>query len=111
MKRFSKEALKKFLARWIKETPPESASEPHRVSAPLKERTLVEGISGTWYYHLSNDGRTALCGARVMPTGSRESTWKKHYSDLGERYCSKCDEICQAVPHNELHLDNSDEAG
>jgi hypothetical protein len=58
-----------------------------------KERTLVEGIAGTWYYHLSDDGRTALCGANVMPTGSLESTWKTHYSHLHERYCSKCDAI------------------
>ena len=89
-KRFSKEQLKKFLARWVKFTLPETASEPHRVSAPLKERTLVEGIEGTWHYHYSNDGRTALCGARVMISSAPESTWG-HVSDhLHERYCAKC---------------------
>jgi hypothetical protein len=90
LNRFSKEQLKKFLSQWIKSTPPETDSEPHRVSPPLKERTLVEGIHGTWHYHLSDDGRTALCGARVMPSEAPESTWGYVSDHLHERYCGKC---------------------
>ena len=51
---------------------------------------IVEGISGTWFYHLSEDGRTALCGdTRVMPTEIPLATWglKTH---LNERYCKQC---------------------
>lgn len=97
LKRFSKEELKKVLPRWVKETSPVSSSEPHRVSAPLKERTLVEGISGTWYYHLSDDGRTALCGAAVMISSAPESTWGYKSGHLNERYCSKCAGIRNAA--------------
>jgi hypothetical protein len=49
LKRFSKEQLKKITAIWIKTPMAETDSEPHRVSGP--ERTLVEGIAGTFYYH------------------------------------------------------------
>jgi hypothetical protein len=57
-----------------------------------KERTLVEGISGTWFYHLSDDGKTALCGARVMISSAPESTWGFR-GHLQERYCKQCEEI------------------
>jgi hypothetical protein len=61
-----------------------------------KERTLVEGIAGTWYYHLSDDGRTALCGAAVMISSAPESTWGYKSGHLNERYCSKCEAIRNA---------------
>ena len=93
MKRFSKEELKKFLARWVKQVSPASESEPHRVSAPLKERTLVEGIESVWHYHLSDDGRHALCGARVMISSAPESSWGYRSGHLHERYCKKCEEL------------------
>lgn len=53
--------------------------------------TLVEGIAGTWYYHLAQDGKS-LCGAKTMSTQVPLHTWgfKGH---LNERYCSKCKEI------------------
>jgi hypothetical protein len=51
LKRFTKEQLKKITAVWITTPTAATDSEPHRVSAPLKERTLVEGIAGTFYYH------------------------------------------------------------
>jgi hypothetical protein len=50
LKRFTKEQLKNITAVWIKTpTADTGSSEPHRVSGP--ERTLVEGIAGTFYYH------------------------------------------------------------
>ena len=57
------------------------------------DRTLLEGIAGTWYYHLSDAShKRALCGAEVMLTRIPETAWnvKTH---LKERYCSKCAEI------------------
>jgi len=62
----------------------------------LKDPTLVEGIAGVWFYHLSASGRTGhptLCGeTRVMQTEAPLSTWglKTH---LNERFCEKCKEI------------------
>jgi len=55
------------------------------------DTTLVEGIAGTWYYHLAKDGRS-LCGAKTMPTRISVVTWglKTH---INERYCSKCKEL------------------
>lgn len=58
---------------------------------PVK-KTLVEGIHGTWHYHLSDDGKTALCGAWVMPTGVPEDTWG-YVGHLNERYCKECERI------------------
>ena len=58
-----------------------------------KERTLVEGIEGTWHYHYSDDGLNALCGARTMRSEAPESTWGHKSGHLHERYCKKCEEI------------------
>ena len=73
-------------------------SEHHRVSDPFKERTLVEGIHGTWHYHYSDDERTALCGAMVMPSGAPESTWGYVSDHLHEQYCAKCFAIRNKEP-------------
>lgn len=55
---------------------------------------ITEGISGTWYYHLSEAGTDArgLCGARTMHTAIPLSRWgvKGH---LKERYCEECQGI------------------
>jgi len=57
------------------------------------DRTLLEGIHGTWYYHLSDaSGKRALCGAEVMATKIPETLWN-YRGHLKERYCSKCAEI------------------
>ena len=57
-------------------------------------RTLVEGIAGTWHYHLSDPEKKyrALCGAEVMPTRIPETAWNVRTHNK-ERYCSKCAEI------------------
>lgn len=60
---------------------------------PVK-KTLVEGIHGTWHYHLSDDGKTALCGAQVMRSNAPEDTWG-YVGHLGERYCKDCERIRQ----------------
>jgi hypothetical protein len=65
------------------------------VGSKIKEtpkKTLVEGIHGTWHYHLSDDGKTALCGAWVMRTGVPEDTWG-YVGHLNERYCKQCERI------------------
>lgn len=78
------ERIKAFfiLGYWFPKTPEKA----------IKERTLVEGIHGTWHYHLSDDGKTALCGAQVMISEAPESTWG-YVGHLHERYCSKCSKI------------------
>jgi hypothetical protein len=57
-------------------------------------RTLVEGIAGTWHYHLSDKTKKtkALCGAEVMSTAIPETVWG-YRNHLKERYCRKCAEI------------------
>jgi hypothetical protein len=57
------------------------------------ERTLLEGIHGTWHYHLADpSGKRALCGAKVMLTKIPETSWNFR-AHLKERYCSKCAEL------------------
>jgi hypothetical protein len=55
------------------------------------ELKVAEGISGTWFYHLSCDeySTRALCGERTMLTGVPLSAWGKR-GHLNERWCDKC---------------------
>ncbi|MYM92540.1 hypothetical protein [Duganella vulcania] len=52
---------------------------------------VTEGVSGTWFYHLSAAGTDVhgLCGAQTMHTAIPLARWgaKGH---LNERYCSQC---------------------
>lgn len=53
---------------------------------------VVEGIAGTWFYHLRRaHAEVSLCGAKVMMTGIPVSAWgtKTH---LRERWCETCAE-------------------
>lgn len=52
---------------------------------------IVEGVSGTWFYHLARESEltTALCGARTMETRIPLTAWGK-ISHLNERWCAKC---------------------
>ena len=54
-------------------------------------QTLVEGVAGVYHYHLSRDGRRALCdpGLVVMPTRVPASTWGTR-THLRETYCAAC---------------------
>ena len=53
---------------------------------------ITEGVSGTWFYHLSEAGVNgrSLCGAMTMNTSIPLASWgaKGH---LEERYCAKCE--------------------
>ncbi len=53
---------------------------------------IVEGISGTFYYHLSLAGYEgkSLCGVRTMATQLPLDAWGK-VTHLAERYCSRCE--------------------
>jgi hypothetical protein len=51
--------------------------------------TLWEGINGTFYYHVSIDGKKGLCGDEVMQTGIPLSAWGTK-GNLNERYCTRC---------------------
>lgn len=65
-----------------------------------KEKTLREGIHGTWHYHYATeDGKEALCGAATMCSNAPESTWG-FKGNAKERYCSKCQEIKSSLNLN-----------
>jgi hypothetical protein len=69
---------------------------PQRQLVLFSDRTLLEGIHGTWYYHLSDaSGQRALCGDEVMPTGIPETAWGVRTEHLKERYCTRCAKIRQ----------------
>lgn len=57
-----------------------------------KDLHVTEGVSGTYFYHLSAGGTNAraLCGAQTMRTKIPLSSWgnKGH---LNERYCAVCE--------------------
>lgn len=79
--------LKNFIVKFFKKFFDKRKSEATLNTAQLK---IVEGISGTWFYHLAIDERIALCGeTRVMSTHVPVKIWglKTH---LNERYCSRC---------------------
>lgn len=60
----------------------------------MSELRMVEGVSGVWFYHLTNmeSSATALCGARTMACGARLSSWgfKGHHGHIKYGYCDKC---------------------
>jgi hypothetical protein len=55
---------------------------------------VTEGVSGTWFYHLSHTvtNATALCGARTMNTGIPMKSWGVR-GHLNERWCATCAEM------------------
>lgn len=58
---------------------------------------IVEGVSGVWFYHLSEDGKNTLCGNKhFMPTCLSIATWgmKTH---VNEKYCKECTEVYQQM--------------
>jgi hypothetical protein len=63
-----------------------------------KKLFIVEHVSGVWYYHLSETGKSgqpALCGnTQVMSTEIPISSWgsKGH---LNEKYCKECENVLQ----------------
>lgn len=57
---------------------------------------IVEGISGTWLYHLGEDEWTgrAICGREVMRTSAPLETWNRwHPTHIPVRYCAKCEAL------------------
>src|SRR6185312_7468171 len=78
-------------------TPPDTPKPP---AAPIQ---VMEGVSGTWFYHLGRKGQTtALCGARVMTTQVPLSAWG-HVGHLHERWCAKCADLHVAPSPQESH--------
>lgn len=58
----------------------------------MSEYQVVEGICGTWYYHLAKKDESpnrALCDAQTMSTKIPVTTWGL-ITHLNERYCKKC---------------------
>lgn len=70
-----------------------------RILDPFVVLSVVEGISGTWFYHLSKDGKTghpALCGNKqVMSTSFPVRHWG-FVGHLKERYCPDCEKVALA---------------
>ena len=60
----------------------------------MAELKITEGVSGTWFYHLSHatSPTRALCGAWVMSTSVPLSRWGRLIPNyhINERFCSKC---------------------
>ena len=60
---------------------------------------IVEGMSSTWHYHLSETGITgkpALCGnEKVMHTKIPLSNWGKKSEHIPESFCKECNAIYQ----------------
>ena len=52
---------------------------------------VVEGIHGTWFYHIAPKGKTqrALCGKATMFSYMNFSNWG-YSGHLNERYCREC---------------------
>lgn len=57
---------------------------------------IVEGISGTWFYHWAPKDRyvKALCGAQTMTTNCPPESWG-FVGHLKERYCKECERLCK----------------
>lgn len=69
--------------------------------------TIVEGIAGTWFYHLRIAGQhDALCGEHdVMPTQLPVSSWGVVTPHLGERYCKACEaKASELAPPQRIQL-------
>ena len=54
---------------------------------------IVEGIGGTWFYHLAETGKksTALCGRPTMSSEMTRAAWGYRSAHIGERYCENCE--------------------
>jgi len=51
---------------------------------------IVESPTSVWFYHLSKDGETTLCGKTgMMQTQLPLNTWGFR-SHIGEKYCKDC---------------------
>lgn len=59
---------------------------------------ITEGIGGTWFYHLSYEGKTtrSLCGKQVMQTNCSLKNWG-YVGHLNERYCEKCEKMVEPI--------------
>lgn len=64
----------------------------------MSQYHITEGVSGTWYYHLSDvsTNATALCGAKTMYTAIPMKSWGVR-GHLNERWCAKCAELGAVV--------------
>ena len=58
---------------------------------------VVEGVSGTWFYHLTDkdSDAVALCGAQTMHTAAPLSSWgfAGHPGHIRYRYCKECEKL------------------
>ena len=56
---------------------------------------IVEGIAGTWHYHLAPLGwaHQSLCGKRTMPTTASLNSWgwPGHPGHIRYHYCTECE--------------------
>ncbi len=67
------------------------SEQAQAVTPPI---ALVEGLSGTWFYHLARteSPREALCGnTHIMSSPGILKNWG-YRGHLNERYCKTCEE-------------------
>jgi len=64
----------------------------------MSQYHITEGVSGTWFYHLSDVSTNAsgLCGAKTMNTAIPLKSWGVR-GHLNERWCATCAEIGNAA--------------
>jgi hypothetical protein len=73
-------------------------SKPEKTEVP--EFQVVEGIHGTWFYHLARTQQPrlrALCSDEkpVMHTSAPLSSWGYKSGHLNERYCAECERLAR----------------
>lgn len=73
--------------------------ERHAEGPPKEfpEVRVVEGIHGTWHYHLATPGQyVSLCGTKVMNTSIPMSGWGRSGNpELREHWCRKCESMSE----------------
>ncbi len=73
-------------------------SKPAKAAVP--EFQVVEGIAGTWFYHLARTNQPrlrALCSDEksVMLTSAPLSSWGYKSDHINERYCAECERLAR----------------
>lgn len=86
-----------------------SSSPDSRTQTPIPTTLrVVEGVAGTWFYHLREDPepvnllKRALCGAEVMVTQISLSAWDKTPKNyhIPERWCQVCGKLAGLSKEN-----------
>lgn len=74
------------------------------MATEIKTLKIVEHVTGTYAYHLSETGenmKPALCGySNVMRSGSLLRTWNMEPSHIRYKFCERCHRIAVLNGHD-----------